>query len=92
MKTVYSRKERETSLIPNSIIERLFMSVCDDEQMRVYMEKANSSNSAIRASATAYASSKVERVFMYWRDTYIKSGGNLEFLQFSLWKRTKMEL
>lgn len=82
-------KNEPAPLIPNTIIERMFLSICDDEQMQTYMSKAQSTNPAIRASATAYASSKIERMFQYWRDTFIKSGGDLEYLNWSLWKRNK---
>jgi len=85
--TIFEKPRKEQSLIPNTIIERLFMSICDDEQMKTYMNKAQSSEPAIRASATAYASTKVERIFMYWRDSYIKQGGDLEYLTFKLWNK-----
>lgn len=86
MPTLYDTK-REAPLIPNTIIERMFMSICTDEQMSVYLEKAQSDNPAIRASATAYASSKVERMFLYFRDSFIKEGGDLEFLSWKLWNK-----
>ncbi len=90
-RVIYEKKNKhlDQSLIPNTIIERLFMSIADDEQMRIYIEKANSNTPAIRASATAYASSKIERIFMYFRDDYIKKGGDLEYLNFSLWRKNK---
>lgn len=86
MPTLYDSK-KETSLIPNTLIERMFMSICTDEQMSVYLEKANSENPAIRASATAYASSKVERMFMFFRDKYIREGGDLEYLGYKIWNK-----
>lgn len=89
--TIYDSKKESSSssLIPNTIIERMFMSICDDEQMKIYVEKAQSQEPAIRASATAYASAKVERTFQYFRDTFIKTGGDMEYLQFMLWRKSK---
>lgn len=91
-KVIYNRKETEEQfkpLIPNTIIERMFMSICTDEQMKTYITKAESPEPAIRAGATAYASAKVERIFSYWRDDFIRQGGDLDWLNFKLWKGSR---
>jgi hypothetical protein len=85
-KLIYQRSPKEESLIKNSIIERMFMSVCTDEQMQIYINKAQSTDPAIRASATFYASMKVERLFKHWRDEFIKQG-DLDYLNWKLWSK-----
>lgn len=47
-------------LIPNGQIEQMFLRICTDEQMNVYVNHVNSGNIAL---ATAYASKTVTRKF-----------------------------
>lgn len=83
MKTVYSRKD-DKSLIPNTQLEQMFMSICTDEQMQEYQKLIQK---GLIHTASAYASHKVQRTFQYFRDTFIKTGGDLEYLQFKLWNK-----
>ncbi len=83
-----SNKHLKESLIPNGQLEQMFLSIASDEQMAEYTKLVDK---GLMGTATAYASHKVNRTFMYFRDSYIKNGGDLEFLQFSLWKRTRLE-
>lgn len=85
MKTIYKRRvSKEESLIPNSQLEQMFMSICTDDQMQEYTKLIEK---GLTHTASAYASHKVQRTFQYFRDTFIKSGGDLEFLQFKLWHK-----
>lgn len=47
-------------LIPNGQIEQMFLRICTDEQMRIYVDHVNSGNIAL---ATAYASRLVTKKF-----------------------------
>lgn len=86
MKTIYKKKEQ--ALIPNKIVERLFFALIEDPELRqVYMDKATSTNAAVRASATAYASAKVEKVVMYWKSNYTRTGYDMEYMNYMLFKR-----
>lgn len=78
------RKVKEESLIPNSQLEQMFMSICTDEQMQEYTRLVEK---GLTHTASAYASHKVQRTFQYFRDTFIKNGGDLEYLQFKLWNK-----
>lgn len=80
---------KETSLIPNKQLEQMFMSICTDEQMQYFTKAAQSDDPTVRAGASAYASRIVTTVFRYWRDAFIKNGGDLEYLNFMLFKRNK---
>jgi len=77
----------EKPLIKNSIVERMFMRIASDEWMKTYNEKATSDVPAIKASATAYASTKVERLFDYLTNSYEKQGGSLDELNSHLWNK-----
>jgi hypothetical protein len=50
----------EKPLIPNGQIEQMFLRICSDEQMLVYVGHVNSGSIAL---ATAYASRLVTRKF-----------------------------
>lgn len=82
-KVIYKREE---SLIPNSQLESMFLSIATDEQMQNYttlIEKGQIH------TATAYASHRVKKIFMYFRDEYIRQGGELDWLAWKLYKDTK---
>ncbi len=51
---------RDDSLIPNSQIESMFMRVCDDDQMKQYMQLIDNGHISL---ATAYASNLVYKTF-----------------------------
>lgn len=52
--------QNEKPLIPNGQIEQMFLRICDDAQMNIYVNHVNSGNIAL---ATAYASKTVTRKF-----------------------------
>jgi hypothetical protein len=83
-KVIYSKKE--SSLIPNSQLESMFLSICTDEQMQEYQKLIEKE---LVATASAYASHKVTRTFQHLRDNFIKQGGDLEYLQYFLWRKHK---
>lgn len=80
---------KNDSLIPNKQLEQMFMSICTDSQMQYFTKAAQSEDPTIRAGASAYASRVVYKTFMYWRDAFVKQGGDLEYLQFKLFERDK---
>ncbi len=86
MKTIYQKKVKEQSLIPNTQLEQMFMRVCDDEQMQEYQRLIDKD---LIHTASAYASHRVMRTFNYWADSFIKNGGDMEYLQFMLWRKNK---
>lgn len=51
---------KEKALIPNQQIEMMFLRICTDEQMQIYVKHVNSHNLAL---ATAYASNIVYKKF-----------------------------
>lgn len=89
-KTIYKRKKfkepHNQSLIPNSQLENMFLSIADDEMTTEYR---NLVNKGLVGTATAYASHRVYKFFMYWRDNFIKQNGDLEYLAYMLYKRGK---
>ena len=50
----------DKALIPNGLIEQMFLRMCNDDQMNIYVNHVNSGNIAL---ATAYASKLVARKF-----------------------------
>lgn len=87
MKTIYKKNPQDKPLIPNSIIEELFMMDATDEMMQVYTSKAQSSIPAVRASATAYASEKIRRIYKFRRDKCIREGEDTDYVQWRLWNK-----
>lgn len=85
---IYRRKKKEVnqSLIPNTQLEQMFLSICDDSQMEEYTRLIEK---GLIHTASAYASQRVLRTFQYWRDSFIKNGGDLDYLQFMLWRSSK---
>lgn len=85
---IYRRKKKEVeqSLLPNKQLEVMFLSIADDEQMQEFNKLIEK---GLTHTATAYASHRVMRTFQYWRDSFIATGGDLEFLQFRLWKSSR---
>lgn len=81
-KVIYQKPQKEKSLIPNSQLEQMFLLICTDSQMQEYTKLIENGHVAI---ASAYASHRVNKTFMHWRDEFIKAGGDLEFLQFKLY-------
>lgn len=77
---------KEQSLIPNAQLEQMFLSICTDEQMTEYNKLVDK---RLIHTATAYASHKVQKTFQYFRDAFIKNGGDIDYLQYTLWKRGK---
>lgn len=76
--------QKEKSLIPNAQLEQMFLLICTDSQMQEYNKLIENGHIAI---ASAYASHRVSKTFMYWRDEFIKNGGDLEYLQFKLYPK-----
>lgn len=85
-KEIFNKKKHDSSAIPNKQIEQMFLSIASDDQMHEYNKLVDNGHIAI---ASAYASQRVFKTFNYWRDSFIKTGGDLEYLQFILWKRGK---
>lgn len=83
---IYRRKKKEVeqSSIPNKQIEMLFLSIADDHMMREFNRLIDK---GLTHTATAYASQRVTKFFQYWRDTYIATGGDLDYLAFKLFPR-----
>lgn len=69
---------REESLIPNTQIETMFMRICDDEEMKKYMELIEKGHISL---ATAYASNKVSKVFYMLVDQFDKYGITIDELK-----------
>lgn len=51
---------RAEALIPNSLIEEMFLRVANDQEVETYLELTNNNRIAL---ATSYASKKVKRIF-----------------------------
>lgn len=51
---------QDKALIPNGQIEQMFLRICTDEQMKIYVDHVNSGNIAL---ATAYTSRLVTKKF-----------------------------
>lgn len=80
------RKVKEESFIPNTQLESMFLSIADDEMMTEYKRLIDKS---LTHTASAYASHKVQKVFQYLRDTFIKNNGDIEYLTYMLFRRGK---
>lgn len=80
--TVIYKKEK--ALIPNSQLEQMFLLICSDSQMQEYTKLIENGHIAI---ASAYASHRVTKTFMFFRDEFIKNGGDLDYLQFKLYPK-----
>ena len=83
-KTVFNKKDINASLIPNTQLEAMFLSIANDEQMKEFNQLIEK---GLVHTATAYASHKVNKTFQYLRDNFIRQGGDLEYLQFFLWRK-----
>lgn len=79
--TIYKDKP----LIKNSTLERLFLSVATDEQMRMYMHLLSDGTTA---RATAYVSRIVGTWFDYFRDEARKTQ-DLEYVAYKLFKKDR---
>jgi len=86
MSKVIFSKQKEKTLIPNSQIEQMFLSICTDEQMSEFNKLVEK---GLIHTASAYASQRVLKTFQYWRDSFIKKGGELDYLQWMLYRNTK---
>lgn len=83
-KTIFKKENK--SLIPNAQLESMFLSICNDKQM---MEYNRLIDKGLIHTASAYASHKVQKTFQYLRDSFIKNGGDMDYLQYFLWERDK---
>jgi hypothetical protein len=86
-KIIFTNKnDEDISSIPNKQIEQMFLSIADDSQM---VEFNRLIEKGLIHTASAYASQRVMRTFQYFRDTFIQQGGDLEYLQFMLYRKNK---
>lgn len=83
-KTIFKKTDHQ--YIPNKQLEQMFLSIADDEMMKEYIKLVEK---GLTGTATAYASHKVFKVFMYFRDNFIKLNGDMGYLTYMLFRRDK---